>query len=200
MTSAGTGGGWLVLGQSFDRGWRASCDGRELGPPRPMQGYANAWSLPATCERAAFRYVPDRAVRLAMLLSGGASVLLLLALLLRPRPHSAPPAASRVPTRPARTSRRARRGAGRWRSGWRPAGGRARHRAARGARDRRGGRARGPPGDRRRPLLLTAVVLLGVAVPAAYLLVAQRIVGGFSPPTPATDRRTLAGRRWRSCR
>ena len=25
---------WLVLGQSYNRGWEATCDGRSLGAPR----------------------------------------------------------------------------------------------------------------------------------------------------------------------
>src|SRR5439155_1574079 len=36
---------WLVLGESYDRGWRATCDGRDLGAPVPLQGYANGWQV-----------------------------------------------------------------------------------------------------------------------------------------------------------
>ena len=29
---------WLVLGESFNRGWRASCDDRDLGAPQVVDG------------------------------------------------------------------------------------------------------------------------------------------------------------------
>ncbi|MDX6687194.1 MAG: arabinofuranan 3-O-arabinosyltransferase, partial [Baekduia sp.] len=44
-----TGPSWLVLGASYDRFWRARCDGRDLGAPKPMQGYANGWPIAAGC-------------------------------------------------------------------------------------------------------------------------------------------------------
>ena len=37
---------WLVLGESFDNGWRATCDGRSLGAPQVIDGYANGWLAP----------------------------------------------------------------------------------------------------------------------------------------------------------
>ena len=40
---------WLVLGESFDSGWRATCDGRSLGAPRVLDGYGNGWLAPAGC-------------------------------------------------------------------------------------------------------------------------------------------------------
>ena len=40
---------WLVLGESWDRGWRARCDGRDLGEPEPIQGYANGWRVDRPC-------------------------------------------------------------------------------------------------------------------------------------------------------
>ena len=41
---------WLVLGQGYSEGWEATCDGRSLGEPRPVDGYerlARSRRLPA---------------------------------------------------------------------------------------------------------------------------------------------------------
>jgi len=38
---------WLVLGQSHNDGWTASADGRDLGSPTLVDGYANGWLVPA---------------------------------------------------------------------------------------------------------------------------------------------------------
>jgi arabinofuranan 3-O-arabinosyltransferase len=42
---AGTEPFWLVLGQSWSEGWRASIDGRDLGPPQVVDGYGNGWFI-----------------------------------------------------------------------------------------------------------------------------------------------------------
>lgn len=68
---------WLVLGQSYNEGWRASCDGRSLGEPRPINGYANGWRAPADCRAAAFEYQPQDGVRLGQVVSGIVCLLLL---------------------------------------------------------------------------------------------------------------------------
>lgn len=34
---------WFVLGQSYNEGWTASIDGRDLGRPTLIDGYANGW-------------------------------------------------------------------------------------------------------------------------------------------------------------
>ncbi len=54
--------GWLVLGESFNRGWRASCDGRDLGPPSVIDGYANGWRLHRACRAASFTFAPGTVV------------------------------------------------------------------------------------------------------------------------------------------
>ena len=54
--------GWLVLGESFNRGWRASCDGRDLGRPSVIDGYANGWQLRRGCRAASFTFAPGTAV------------------------------------------------------------------------------------------------------------------------------------------
>ena len=54
---------WLVLGQSYSKGWRAECDGRDLGEPRPIDGYANGWRAPADCRDVDFTLRARRAPR-----------------------------------------------------------------------------------------------------------------------------------------
>jgi hypothetical protein len=90
---------WLVLGQSFGSGWRASCDGRDLGEPRPVDGYAMAWRVPADCEVAEMSFGPDGIVRAGYLLSAPVLLALLLLLLIRRRPES-PEAATPPPDLP----------------------------------------------------------------------------------------------------
>jgi hypothetical protein len=68
---------WLVLGESFSEGWRASCNGRDLGQPRPINGYANGWRAPAGCRDVSFSYAPQSSVRAGYLISGGVCALLL---------------------------------------------------------------------------------------------------------------------------
>jgi arabinofuranan 3-O-arabinosyltransferase len=72
---------WLILGQSFSSGWQAECDGRSLGEPRPINGYANGWRAPRDCRDVAFTFGPQGGVRLGYLVSA-VVCLLLLALLL----------------------------------------------------------------------------------------------------------------------
>jgi hypothetical protein len=80
---------WLVYGESYDRGWRATCDGRSLGAPVPLQGYANAWPVDRGCRAVAFSFAPNRALLLSDAISL-AACLLLLALLVARRPRSVP--------------------------------------------------------------------------------------------------------------
>ena len=44
------------------RGWRARCDGRSLGRPVPIQGFANGWPVDRGCRRASFAFAPNRAL------------------------------------------------------------------------------------------------------------------------------------------
>jgi hypothetical protein len=87
---------WLVLGQGFSEGWQADCDGRDLGKPRPIDGYGNGWRAPADCKDVAFTYGPQRAAKVGYAISAGVCALLLAFLLLGlrrrpPRPVAAPP-------------------------------------------------------------------------------------------------------------
>ncbi|MFL5822191.1 MAG: alpha-(1-_3)-arabinofuranosyltransferase family protein, partial [Solirubrobacteraceae bacterium] len=73
-TLPASGRGWLVLGESFSRGWRASCGGdaggeRSLGPPVPIDGYANGWALVSPCRHVSFRFAPQRTADIAYLVS-----------------------------------------------------------------------------------------------------------------------------------
>ena len=68
---------WLVLGQSFSKGWEATCDGRSLGKPRPVNGYANGWLAPADCRNVAFAFGPQRSVRIAYVVSAVTCLMLL---------------------------------------------------------------------------------------------------------------------------
>lgn len=103
-----TGPSWLVLGESFDAGWRASCDGRSLGSPQVIDGYANGWLAPASCRRVAFTFAPQAGVNTAYVASaaGCALMIALMALgaLRRPTPSSSGVARRRLPE-PARGRR-----------------------------------------------------------------------------------------------
>jgi hypothetical protein len=82
------GPGWLVLTQSYSRGWRAWCrdaggDERELGEPIPIDGYANGWRVGADCAEARFAFSPQTTATASFAVSGAAA-LGLLGLLLVP--------------------------------------------------------------------------------------------------------------------
>jgi hypothetical protein len=68
---------YLVLGQSYDRGWRARCDGRDLGAPVPLDGYANGWPVDRGCRAVTFAYGPQRLADAGYVVSGLACVALL---------------------------------------------------------------------------------------------------------------------------
>ncbi|MDX6697506.1 MAG: arabinofuranan 3-O-arabinosyltransferase [Solirubrobacteraceae bacterium] len=86
----------LVLGESFNRGWRAYCDGHSLGKPEPADGYANGWRAPASCRSVRFAFAPQRAVNWGYAISALAGLLLLGFLLLR-RPGPETVTAQRAP-------------------------------------------------------------------------------------------------------
>jgi hypothetical protein len=84
---------WLVFGQAYSAGWRASCDGRDLGAPQPVDGYAMGWRVDAGCREADLRFAPDRLVRLGYWISAFVLLALVLLLVLRrpPAPRVGPP-------------------------------------------------------------------------------------------------------------
>jgi hypothetical protein len=67
---------WLVLGESFDQGWQAACDGRSLGASQPIDGYANGWLAPADCHRVSFTFGPQSTARVGYLISAVVCLLL----------------------------------------------------------------------------------------------------------------------------
>lgn len=96
---------WLVLGESYSRGWRAECDGRDLGAPVPLQGYANGWRLAAPgCRTLDLHFGPEGTVRAALWLSGLGGLLMLVLLgrgmLARRRADAAEAAGTGVPAAP----------------------------------------------------------------------------------------------------
>ena len=100
-----TGPSWLVLGQSYDAGWRARCDGRDLGGPRPMQGFANAWPVAATCRDVSFAYGPQRAATIGYVVSALGCLGLLVLLLAGRRRLAATAAPAPLPAAPDRPRR-----------------------------------------------------------------------------------------------
>jgi hypothetical protein len=85
---------WLVLGQSYDPGWQATCDGRSLGAPVPLQGYANGWPLHHGCAHLSFDFAPNHLMVDADVVSGLAALgmlILLTVLAVRRRRRKQPP-------------------------------------------------------------------------------------------------------------
>jgi arabinofuranan 3-O-arabinosyltransferase len=71
---------WLVLAESFNRGWRAACDGRDLGAPEPIDGFANGWRAPRDCRAVGFAFAPQRAMDAGFAISALACAALLILL------------------------------------------------------------------------------------------------------------------------
>jgi hypothetical protein len=69
--------GWLVVGESYNAGWRASCDGRDLGDPTPMQGYANGWRVEPGCAEVDVAWAPNRSLPVGYAISLVACLVLL---------------------------------------------------------------------------------------------------------------------------
>jgi len=85
-TVKGTGrSSWLVMGQSLSPGWHATLNGKSLGEPTLIDGYANGWKIPAipvgTTQQVSFVWTPQHVVNIAEILSlAGLLASLLLAL------------------------------------------------------------------------------------------------------------------------
>lgn len=93
---------WLVLGESYNRGWEAHCDGRSLGAPSVIDGFANGWPIDRSCRSLTVSFAPQRDVSAGLVVGGALCALLLLVLLLR-RPRRVTPAREPdlLPTAPA---------------------------------------------------------------------------------------------------
>jgi hypothetical protein len=88
---------WLVLAESFDRGWRATCDGRSLGAPAVVDGFANGWRVARGCRAVSFTYAPQHTALLAEIVSGLIALALLVLLVVRRAPVPARAAAGGEP-------------------------------------------------------------------------------------------------------
>jgi hypothetical protein len=77
---------WLVLGESYSRGWRAECNGHSLGDPSVIDGFANGWRVSPGCTRVSLSFAPQKAVWWGYAIGALAClVLLLLMVVRRPR-------------------------------------------------------------------------------------------------------------------
>ncbi len=176
---------WLVLGESFNGGWRASCDGDALGAPEVVDGYANGWRVPASCRDVDFGFAPNRAAHLSYWISGLACLAMLLVILaeaLRRRGREGIPLRAQAPRREA---------AGRWPLRRALVVGVALALPAAFLFSLRAGAVIGPlvalllwRGAGARSLALTAGVLLGVAAPAVQLALLPDDLGGFNSEYP----------------
>jgi len=84
---------WLVLGQSHNEGWHATADGKDLGKPTLVNGYANGWRLPAGSDvHVHVEWTPQKVVW-AMIAASVAAVLACIGLIAWPRRRAAPGAA-----------------------------------------------------------------------------------------------------------
>ena len=79
---------WLVLGEGYNRGWQAWCDGHALGAPTPIDGYANGWRINPSCHQVRFAFGPNTLAAIGYLISaltGIACLLIVLAAGIRNR-------------------------------------------------------------------------------------------------------------------
>jgi len=84
-TEAARGPYYLVLGQGFDERWRATMDGRPLGPPVLVDGYSTGWRIPnAGAHVITMRFTPQRWAT-ASLVASLLALALAVGLALRPR-------------------------------------------------------------------------------------------------------------------
>ncbi|HET7519746.1 MAG TPA: hypothetical protein VFN05_19050, partial [Actinomycetes bacterium] len=75
-TGAAAGPYYLVTGQGYDRRWRATMDGRDLGPPLLLDGYSGGWRITdPRPHRFEVAFGPQRAARWALLASAAGLVL-----------------------------------------------------------------------------------------------------------------------------
>jgi hypothetical protein len=77
-----------VLGESYNRGWDAECNGRSLGKPSVVDGFANGWRVEPGCTKVSLTFGPQRAVYWGYAI-GALACLVLLVLLIVRRPGRA---------------------------------------------------------------------------------------------------------------
>jgi hypothetical protein len=90
---------WLVMGQSFNQGWQATVNGRSLGDPVLVDGFANGWLV--TPDDASFtvdmRFTPQGRVDIAIWISLAAALGCLILIVRRPRTVVNAPASEAEP-------------------------------------------------------------------------------------------------------
>jgi hypothetical protein len=93
-----TGPFWLVLGESFNSGWRATVNGHDLGAPKLVDGISNGWRVNPKDGRplsVTFTWTPQRRIWIALAISA-VTMVLCTALALRPRRPRIPVDAAHV--------------------------------------------------------------------------------------------------------
>ncbi|MDP9862681.1 MULTISPECIES: alpha-(1-_3)-arabinofuranosyltransferase domain-containing protein [Streptosporangium] len=85
---------YLVVNENHNAGWQAYLDGRRL-PPARLDGWRQAWELPAGQGVVTMRYEPDSTYRTALF--GGWVLVLLVAALALVRPSGAAPPPATAP-------------------------------------------------------------------------------------------------------
>ena len=75
-----TGPARLVLAESYTRGRRASCDGKDLGVPEVGDAFGTAWRVPASCKDVTITFAPNRLVNAGYGISAVIAALLLVLL------------------------------------------------------------------------------------------------------------------------
>jgi arabinofuranan 3-O-arabinosyltransferase len=85
---------WLAVGQSWNEGWRAEVDGRDLGPPQVIDGYGAGWLVdPGGDDEVSIHveWTPQRIVWIALAISAvGVLACLGLVVVGRRRPDPGP--------------------------------------------------------------------------------------------------------------
>jgi hypothetical protein len=79
---AARGPSWLVLGESYNRGWSATCNGRSLGAPRVIDAFANGWPIASRCHAVSITFAPQTTVEFGYVAGGLACLALVLVLVL----------------------------------------------------------------------------------------------------------------------
>jgi hypothetical protein len=73
-----TGPFWLVLGQSHNDGWHATVNGRDLGAPTLIDGYANGWRIEPPADGGplsiSLDWTPQRRVWISFAITGAAVI------------------------------------------------------------------------------------------------------------------------------
>jgi hypothetical protein len=169
---------WLVFAEGYSPGWRAYCDGRSLGSPQVVDGFANGWRASRGCRNVRFAFAPNTPVYWAYAVSALAALALAALLLLRRRTRPAAEVAEPLPDPDP---------APRWPLGRAVAVGIAAGIVLGFAFSIRSGIAIAPGvalllwlGIGARRLALIAGALLAVVVPVLYLLLLPARDGGFS--------------------